>query len=112
MTTTWMAGVLAGTALICAAHPSAAQEKGKTEAAELAQASQAALKQLYATAPLAKELNDLETSGGRWIFEGVEKITPKLALTGAATTSIEPEEIRRLLEAHLRSGTPAWNPYD
>ena len=43
-----MAGVLAGAALICAAHPSVAQDKGKTEAAELASASQAALKQLYA----------------------------------------------------------------
>jgi hypothetical protein len=56
MTTTWMAGVLAGVALIGAAHPSVAQDKGKTAAAELAGASQAALQQLYATVPLAKEL--------------------------------------------------------
>jgi lipid-binding SYLF domain-containing protein len=56
MTTTLMAGVLAGTALICAAHPVVAQDKGKTEAAELAQAAQTALKQLYASVPLAKEL--------------------------------------------------------
>ena len=56
MTTTYLAGVLAGAALICAAHPSVAQDKGKTAAAELASTSQAALKQLYATAPLAKEL--------------------------------------------------------
>ena len=56
MTTTLIAGVLAGTALICAARPTVAQDKGKTEAAELAQASQAALQQLYASVPLAKEL--------------------------------------------------------
>ena len=56
MTTTWMAGVLAGAALICTAHPSVAQDKGKSEAAELASASQAALQQLYASVPLAKEL--------------------------------------------------------
>jgi lipid-binding SYLF domain-containing protein len=56
MTTTWMAGVLAGVALIGAPHSSVAQDKGKTEAAELAGASQAALQQLYATVPLAKEL--------------------------------------------------------
>ena len=37
-------------------HPSAAQDKGKTEAAELASESQAALQKLYASAPLAKEL--------------------------------------------------------
>ena len=56
MTTTVIAGVLAGTALICAARPAVAQDKGKTEAAELAQESQAALQQLYASVPLAKEL--------------------------------------------------------
>lgn len=56
MTTTLMAGVLAGTALICAAHPSVAQDKGTTAADELARESQAALRQLYANAPLAKEL--------------------------------------------------------
>ncbi len=55
MKTAWVAGVLAGTALICA-HPSVAQDKGKTEAAELTRASQAALQQLYAAAPLAKGL--------------------------------------------------------
>ena len=48
MTTKWMAGVLVGTALICASYPSVAQEQGKTEAAELATASQKALQQLYA----------------------------------------------------------------
>ena len=56
MTTTWMAGVVASAALICWVPPSPAQDKGKTEAAELASASQAALQQLYAAAPLAKEL--------------------------------------------------------
>ena len=56
MTTTLRAGVLAGAVLLCAAHPSVAQDKGKTEAAELAGKSQAALQKLYASAPLAKEL--------------------------------------------------------
>ena len=56
MTTMYMAGVLAGAALICAAQPSVAQDKGKTEAAEIVRESQAALQQLYTAAPLAKEL--------------------------------------------------------
>ena len=56
MTMTWMAGVLAGAALMCSAHPSLAQDEGKTEASELERASQAAVQQLYATAPLAKQL--------------------------------------------------------
>ena len=55
MTTTWMAGVLAG-ALISSAHPLVAQDQGKTAATELARTSQAALQQLYDTVPLAKEL--------------------------------------------------------
>jgi lipid-binding SYLF domain-containing protein len=56
MTTTWMAGVLAGATLICSAHPSVAQDKGNTEAAKLASASQAALQKLYSTVDLAKQL--------------------------------------------------------
>ena len=56
MKTTYMAGVLAGAALFCAASPSVAQDKGKTAATELAGDSKAALQQLYASVPLAKEL--------------------------------------------------------
>jgi len=56
VTTTLMAGVLAGAALMCAAHSVLAQDKGKTEAAELARAAQTALKQLDDSVPLAKEL--------------------------------------------------------
>ena len=56
MTKTYMAGVLAGAALFCAAYPSVAQDEGKAAAAELAGASKAALQQLYANVPLAKAL--------------------------------------------------------
>jgi lipid-binding SYLF domain-containing protein len=51
-----MAGVLAGAALIGMAHPSVAQDKGKTEAAKLASESKAALQKLYSTVELAKLL--------------------------------------------------------
>jgi lipid-binding SYLF domain-containing protein len=56
MGTTWMAGVLMATAFIWAEPPSVAQDKGQTEAAELAGESQAALKNLYGSAELAKLL--------------------------------------------------------
>ncbi len=56
MRTKWMAGVLVATAFMCAAHPSVAQDKGKTEAAELTSESQAALQQLYGSVELAKLL--------------------------------------------------------
>ncbi len=56
MRTTWMAGVLVATAFLWSGYPAVAQDKGKTEAAELTSEAQAALQKLYASAPLAKEL--------------------------------------------------------
>ena len=56
MKTIWMAGTLSVVTLVCTVQPSVAQDKGKTEAAELARESQAALQQLQAIVPLAKEL--------------------------------------------------------
>jgi lipid-binding SYLF domain-containing protein len=56
MGTTLMAGVLMATALISAGHPSVAQDKGKTAAAELAAASQAAVEKLSGSVQLAKLL--------------------------------------------------------
>jgi lipid-binding SYLF domain-containing protein len=55
-TTIRFAGLLMAVTLGCAAQSVLAQEKGKTAAAELTSASQAALQQLYASVPLAKEL--------------------------------------------------------
>jgi hypothetical protein len=61
---------------------------------------------------LARELNLEETSEGRWVFDGVERITPRLHLEGSSTTSLSPDTIRRRLEQHLATGALAWNPYD
>lgn len=61
---------------------------------------------------LADELNLEETTNGRWVFDGVEQITPKLHLEGSAATSIPPDTIVSRVEQHLRSGPPAWNPYN
>ena len=56
MRTAWMAGVLVGTAFVFAANPSVAQDKGKSEAAELTSESNASLQQLIASVPVAKAL--------------------------------------------------------
>ena len=61
---------------------------------------------------LSAELNQLEQSKGRWVFDGVDQITPRLHLEGSLTTSISPEVILQRVEEHLRTGAPAWNPYD
>ncbi len=54
MRTSLVAGI--AVACICAAHPSAAQDKGKTAAAELTSDSKASLQQLYASVPVAKAI--------------------------------------------------------
>lgn len=56
MRTTISLGILLGAALALTAQSPMAQEKGKSEAAQLTSDSQAALTQLYATVPLAKSL--------------------------------------------------------
>jgi hypothetical protein len=61
---------------------------------------------------LAAELNQGETSAGRWIFDGVECITPRLHLEGSQATSLSPAIVRQRLEQHLSVGVPSWDPYD
>ena len=54
MRTSLVAGI--AVACICIAHPSAAQEQGKTAAAELTSEAKASLQQLYASVPVAKAI--------------------------------------------------------
>jgi hypothetical protein len=61
---------------------------------------------------LANELNEEERTEGRWVFDGVDRITPKLRLEGGSATSIPPDSILDRIEYHLRIGAPAWDPYD
>lgn len=61
---------------------------------------------------LANELNQEESSGGLWVFDGVDQITPRLHLEGSPTTSIPIDSLVTRLEQQLRIGPPAWNPYD
>ena len=71
MRTTWMAGMLVASAFLCAAHPSVAQDEGKTEAAKLTSESKAALQQLYANQELAKMLGAKALA--ILVFPGVKK---------------------------------------
>ncbi|MDE2906741.1 MAG: hypothetical protein OXQ28_11730 [Acidobacteriota bacterium] len=59
---------------------------------------------------LAAELTREDRADGHWRFEGVEHITPRLYREGSPST-LTPEDIRRRLEAALRVGAPAWDPY-
>jgi hypothetical protein len=61
---------------------------------------------------LASELNREEASGGRWVFDGVDRITPALHLEDSRQTSVPIDTLTRLIEHHLRTGPSAWDPYD
>jgi hypothetical protein len=67
--------------------------------------------------PLAEQLNTEETHGVTWTAEPVSGLTPALTMTGEGTagrheeSGIAPERFVALVEAHLRTAPPAWDPY-
>ena len=65
-------------------------------------------------APLAEQLSAAETDRGGsvpWVAEGISGLTPKLAPAGDQESGLEPTVVRTLVEAHLRTAPPAWDPY-
>jgi hypothetical protein len=64
-------------------------------------------------APLAERLNAEETDGVTWTAEPVSGLTPVLGMVGDGTaeSTITPEGFVALVEAHLRTAPPAWDPY-
>ena len=61
---------------------------------------------------LAAELTGRESNGATWKFDGVEQITPSLYPTDAAESTIDADRFVELLSEALRTGAPAWDPYD
>jgi hypothetical protein len=61
--------------------------------------------------PLVEELNREEGSSA-WTFAGVDQVVPRLHRSGRGPGVITHERFLDLLERQLRSGVPAWNPYD
>jgi hypothetical protein len=62
-------------------------------------------------AGVAEQLNREEQTAGRWVFDGVDQITPRLHHEGSPETSISPDRTLKLIEDCLLTGPPAWNPY-
>lgn len=62
-------------------------------------------------ASLAEQLTR-EDGKANWVFEGVGAISPRLYRKGEGVAVIGFERFVELLERELRSGVPAWNPYD
>jgi hypothetical protein len=61
--------------------------------------------------PLAEELSERESGDGRWVFDGVAALTPALHLVDAPGTTLDPGQIRRLVEAAMHTQPPAFDPY-
>ena len=60
-------------------------------------------------ASLAADLTGHKTAG-RWSFEGVDQITPRLSFDGQRSVLPVDDVVRRMMQA-LRAGPPAWDPY-
>ena len=60
---------------------------------------------------LVEQLNRIETSGGEWVSDGVDQITPNMTLTGSNGSSIPEPEITCMLQDYLANQPGAWNPY-
>jgi hypothetical protein len=62
-------------------------------------------------APLAAELSADEPGDARWVFEGVAELSPRLYLTGAHESALDPAAFRARVEHALRTAPSAWDPY-
>jgi hypothetical protein len=60
---------------------------------------------------LATRLNTTESSGGKWEFEGVNEVAPRLHLRGAKETTVDAETFIAELGQYLDSEPAAWDPY-
>lgn len=62
--------------------------------------------------PLAEALSGLETGGATWQFDGVDQITPALHMINASQSTIDPDRFVAMVTDALKTGAPAWDPYD
>jgi hypothetical protein len=61
--------------------------------------------------PLARALTERERHRGRWSFDGVSPITPRLHLLDADESDVDANELRAMLTKTLRDAPAAWDPY-
>ncbi len=60
---------------------------------------------------LADELTAEESGAGRWVFDGVEGLSPALHLVGAERSSVDPETFVDRVTDTLRRAAHTWSPY-
>jgi hypothetical protein len=54
---------------------------------------------------LAEQLSEIESGNGRWTFDGVDEITPKLALLGTDESRIAPQQFLTRIKEYLAKGS-------
>jgi hypothetical protein len=54
--------------------------------------------------PLAEQLSEIESGNARWMFDGVDEITPKLALVDAEESRIPPQQFLTRIKEYLAKG--------
>ena len=69
------------------------------------------LRQRVDLGPLAVRLTELESGGATWTAAGPGSLLAGLSVDGDTESSIDPARVRSLVEAHLATAPPAWDPY-
>lgn len=69
------------------------------------------LRQRVDLGPLAVRLTELESGGVTWTAAGPGSLLAGRSVDGDAESSIDPARVRSLVEAHLATAPPAWDPY-
>ncbi len=62
-------------------------------------------------APLAARLDAAESGPTHWVAEPVSALTPALAPADGAESNLDPPAVRAMVEEHLRTAPPAWDPF-
>ena len=52
-------------------------------------------------APFAEQLSAMESGNGQWVFDGVDEITPKLALIDAEESRLSPQQFLIAIKEYL-----------
>ncbi|MEC9374903.1 MAG: DUF6687 family protein [Pseudomonadota bacterium] len=61
---------------------------------------------------LAEKLSEIETRGGKWVFEGVNDVAPRLHIIGSCKSSIPAEKFISFVAEDLVRLPVAWDPYN
>jgi hypothetical protein len=61
---------------------------------------------------LAEELTSMETGGASWTSTPPSELTPLLEPVAGATSSLPFDTVVDVVQRHLRTAPPAWDPYD